>query len=758
MPQGQGQGQGQGHSQASGHHNHNQPPSPPGPPGPPQQQQQHSHQDDEKECPRGSRISCYIVGDTLGQGSFGKVKLATNTSTREKVAIKIVEKATISDVEDVERVYRETFILTSLKHKNIIRLYEVIDTQTSLCLAMEYADGGELFEYVEKKSRLDEIEGCRLFHEIVSGVEYCHRMKIIHRDLKLENILMDSNGTIKIADFGLSNSIKFGQKMNTNCGTPSYTCPEQIDGETYVGSAADIWSMGIILYAMVCGFLPFEAASIPALFKKITTRRFTIPAWVSSECASLIERMLTLDPEKRATIAEIRSHTWYLMDYNADLRDRLASASVVSDDVIQLARKECQAATSGKHVYAGQSPNSPLVSSPAALLTPFTPSTPLVVDTTTTNNNITNDTATIAVTSAATAGTGTATGTATATNTATNTNTNTNTNTATATGAGGLHMTIDAASHPTPSIGISLTPVSGGLASERPMSPSPLPPTIAPKRLLGAESKYASGGRHLQALPAPDESKGKIRNGSPSISGAYSAPGTPTNNTHHSSPRGHTPSPRSASPFLKQNGHFFPHSPHEAKLASTAERKRGHGKHGRNLSVMLPGSVRRSSGKVRNARGLSVDLSSPMSNSLPPSSPALNPSLSPAQRRKMSSISPGSPMSPSFQHPTPAQLSGRPLLSGATGRSSKPSSPSNASTSKPVSKIIAKLTGTSKRASSKNNSHSRSASTTPKSTASSKSHHRRSPTASSIAAASAAAASKRHNRINSSVALPPIFR
>lgn len=162
------------------------------------------------------QVGDWLLGPTLGQGSFGKVKLAHHCRTHEKVAVKIVDKNTISNVEDVERVYRETFILTTLKHPNIIKLYEVLDSSKSIMLVMEYAGGGELFSRVSQKNRLTELESCILFQQILSGVEYCHRAKIIHRDLKLENILLSVEGQVKIADFGLSNSIKFGQKMDTN--------------------------------------------------------------------------------------------------------------------------------------------------------------------------------------------------------------------------------------------------------------------------------------------------------------------------------------------------------------------------------------------------------------------------------------------------------------------------------------------------------------------------------------------------------------
>lgn len=150
-------------------------------------------------------------------------------------------------------------------------------------LVMEYAAGGELLKVVQSKRRLDEIEACRVFQQIVDGVEYCHRERIIHRDLKLENILLDDQGNVKIADFGLSNTIKFGRKtLGTNCGTPAYTCPEQIIGGRYVGSTADIWSLGVILFAMLCGYLPFEAGSVPLLFKKIRCCAYKIPPFLSA--------------------------------------------------------------------------------------------------------------------------------------------------------------------------------------------------------------------------------------------------------------------------------------------------------------------------------------------------------------------------------------------------------------------------------------------------------------------------------------------
>ena len=300
------------------------------------------------------QVGDWVLGVTLGKGSFGKVKLAVHHRTHEKVAIKIVDKSTISNVDDVERVYRETFILTTLKHPHIIKLYEVLDTPLSIMLVMEYAGGGELYTYVQKQRRLNEVECCRIFTQILNGVEYCHRAKIIHRDLKLENILLTehANGggnntqlqlpNVKIADFGLSNSIKFNEKMGTNCGTPSYTCPEQITGKEYIGSAADIWSLGVIFYAMVCGFLPFEAVSIPLLYKRIRSGLYRCPEYISEEARDLIGRMLTVDADKRATIAELRSHAWMLMEYT-ELIDKMEGMPEVTEAMVDDAHALCGA-------------------------------------------------------------------------------------------------------------------------------------------------------------------------------------------------------------------------------------------------------------------------------------------------------------------------------------------------------------------------------------------------------------------------------
>ena len=171
---------------------------------------------------------------------------------------------------DVERVTREIHILKLIRHPNIIQLYEIIESPKYLFLVMEFLCEGELFDYIVKKKRMDEDEACKVFDQIVSGIEYCHKLKIVHRDLKLENILIDYDQTIRIVDFGLSNTYKSGEKLKTACGSPCYAAPEMIDGkEPYEPIMVDVWSAGIILYAMVCGFLPFEDPDTRKLYQKI---------------------------------------------------------------------------------------------------------------------------------------------------------------------------------------------------------------------------------------------------------------------------------------------------------------------------------------------------------------------------------------------------------------------------------------------------------------------------------------------------------
>merc|ERR1711871_1503826 len=210
-----------------------------------------------------------------------------------------------------EKVKREINILKLCTHPHIIRLYEVIDTPSDIFVIMEYVPEAELFDYIVSRGRLPADEARQFFHQIVSGIEYCHHHRVVHRDLKPENLLLDADKNIKIADFGLSNMMCDGDFLRTSCGSPNYAAPEVISGHLYAGPEVDVWSCGVILYALLCGSLPFDDESIPNLFKKIKSGMYSLPTHLSQLARNLIPRMLEVDPMKRITIPEVRRHVWF---------------------------------------------------------------------------------------------------------------------------------------------------------------------------------------------------------------------------------------------------------------------------------------------------------------------------------------------------------------------------------------------------------------------------------------------------------------
>lgn len=287
--------------------------------------------------PRGMRsksIGHYILGKTIGEGTFGKVKLGTHILTGEKVAVKILEKERIVDVADVERVAREIHILKLVQHPHIIQLYEIIETPRQLYLIMEFCPGGELFDHIVEQGRVKEPEASRFFHQIMAGVEQIHRMNVVHRDLKPENLLLDEQKNIKIVDFGLSNTYQDGQLLKTACGSPCYAAPEMVAGQRYVPSRCDVWSCGVILFALVCGYLPFEDQNTSALYRKILNADYQAPKFISDGVRDLISRMLNTDPETRYTITKIRTHPWYRQIPEASLSAGLAGGKILQDDVL----------------------------------------------------------------------------------------------------------------------------------------------------------------------------------------------------------------------------------------------------------------------------------------------------------------------------------------------------------------------------------------------------------------------------------------
>ncbi|XP_043356935.1 serine/threonine-protein kinase SIK2 isoform X2 [Dermochelys coriacea] len=266
--------------------------------------------------PRGPgpvRVGFYDIEGTLGKGNFAVVKLGRHRITRSEVAIKIIDKSQL-DAVNLEKIYREVQIMKMLDHPHIIKLYQVMETKSMLYLVTEYAKNGEIFDYLANHGRLSEPEARRKFWQILSAVEYCHSRKIVHRDLKAENLLLDNNMNIKIADFGFGNFYKSGEPLTTWCGSPPYAAPEVFEGQQYEGPQLDIWSMGVVLYVLVCGALPFDGPTLPILRQRVLEGRFRIPYFMSEECEHLIRRMLVLDPSKRLTIAQIKEHKWMLIE------------------------------------------------------------------------------------------------------------------------------------------------------------------------------------------------------------------------------------------------------------------------------------------------------------------------------------------------------------------------------------------------------------------------------------------------------------
>jgi len=264
------------------------------------------------------KIGHYALLETLGTGSFGKVKKARHQLTGHTVAIKILNRNKIKSLDVVGKIRREIQNLKLFRHPHIIKLYQVINTPSDIFMVMEFVSGGELFDHIVKNGKLNENEARKFFQQIISGVAYCHRHMIVHRDLKPENLLLDEHMNVKIADFGLSNMMKDGEFLRTSCGSPNYAAPEVVSGELYAGPEVDIWSCGVILYALLTGTLPFDDESVQFLFKKIRAGVYTTPDYLSRSVANLIEKMLTVDPLKRATIKEIREHDWFkinLPDY-----------------------------------------------------------------------------------------------------------------------------------------------------------------------------------------------------------------------------------------------------------------------------------------------------------------------------------------------------------------------------------------------------------------------------------------------------------
>lgn len=266
------------------------------------------------ERPKGQvRVGFYDIERTIGKGNFAVVKLGRHRITKSEVAIKIIDKTQLDEVNLI-KVYREVQILKMVNHPNIIKLYQVMETKNMLYLVSEYAPNGEIFDFIAQHGRLSERDARKKFWQIILAVEYCHSRHVVHRDLKAENLLLDANMNIKIADFGFGNFYKKDEHLSTWCGSPPYAAPEVFEGKKYLGPQIDIWSLGVVLYVLVCGALPFDGQNLQILRDRVLSGRFRIPFFMTTDCENLIRRMLVLDASKRLSISQIKKHKWMNAD------------------------------------------------------------------------------------------------------------------------------------------------------------------------------------------------------------------------------------------------------------------------------------------------------------------------------------------------------------------------------------------------------------------------------------------------------------
>ncbi|XP_058471993.1 MAP/microtubule affinity-regulating kinase 3a isoform X2 [Solea solea] len=278
------------------------------------------------EEPQQPHVGNYRLLKTIGKGNFAKVKLARHILTGREVAIKIIDKTQLNP-NSLQKLFREVRIMKILNHPNIVKLFEVIETERTLYLVMEYASGGEVFDYLVAHGRMKEKEARAKFRQIVSAVQYCHQKHIVHRDLKAENLLLDADMNIKIADFGFSNEFTMGNKLDTFCGSPPYAAPELFQGKKYDGPEVDVWSLGVILYTLVSGSLPFDGQNLKELRERVLRGKYRIPFYMSTDCENLLKRFLVLNPSKRGTL-EVREDA-----ENQIMRDRWINTGFDEDEL-----------------------------------------------------------------------------------------------------------------------------------------------------------------------------------------------------------------------------------------------------------------------------------------------------------------------------------------------------------------------------------------------------------------------------------------
>ena len=284
------------------------------------------------------RIEDYLLLSTIGRGTFSKVKLGLHLPTKQKVAIKILDQEKIVDDTDIERIKREIRILSLLHHKNIVHLYETLTNNNNIYIIMEYIEGKDLFQYIYSLQRLTEYKSSQLFRQLISCLEYIHKLGIVHRDIKPENILLDkAKKNLKLVDFGLGNIYKKNELVKTACGSPCYAAPEMLSGKPYDGFYSDLWSCGVVLYCMLVGSLPFDDEDIKILYHNIKIANYVMPNFLSNYAQDLIRRILVTNPKRRITLEEIKSHPFLLMSEKITIYKEIGDGSsiILDYDIIQ---------------------------------------------------------------------------------------------------------------------------------------------------------------------------------------------------------------------------------------------------------------------------------------------------------------------------------------------------------------------------------------------------------------------------------------
>jgi len=265
-----------------------------------------------KDILTGNTVEDYIIGKQIGQGAYATVCFGLHKETSRKVAIKIYEKYKLLDPQRRKSVRCEIRLMERLRHPNIVIFHEALDTSKQIYLVMDFVGGGSMHHFLKKRPgrRLEDQVAKRLFYQVCQGIKYLHDRHIVHRDVKLENLLLDEAGTVKIIDFGFSTIVPPGKKLKIFCGTPSYMSPEIVSRKEYPGFCADIWAMGVLLYALLCGSFPFRGQNDRDLYRKIVRGVFQIPEHVGSEARNLLNRVLTTDMARRPAVDDVLNDQW----------------------------------------------------------------------------------------------------------------------------------------------------------------------------------------------------------------------------------------------------------------------------------------------------------------------------------------------------------------------------------------------------------------------------------------------------------------